>query len=550
MSETNPLIEVAQKDLHPSVATDVATPPNASLKIFLNVDFSEKDEAKRLGARWDFRQKKWYVPAGHDLAPFTRWLPVNTNPVPPKAPDALITPLQGISLHELIGQVRSAVRQALPEMQWVRAEIARIDDRFNSNVFLELVERDQAREVASIKAAIWNAEPVLTRFSQQTGHLLAADMQVLVLARVEVQDRFGLRLIIAEIDPAYTVGVMANQLQMIRQTLQQEKMIDNNRQRPLPNDFFNVAVISPESAAGLGDFRAGADPLARFQICQFHYLTAIFQGPKTKDSLLTAFHQALALPALDALVILRGGGAVADLHWLNKLELARAICRSPIPVITGIGHQKDQTILDEVARRAEGTPSKVIAFIRETIRQRAAQTHDDFNTIQAGIERRLTQADHQIEHYQQTLRIAARRALLEAGKTVDRRWWAISDQVHRWLAFHQRALADLLQRHIIAHSHSRIARAADATAALREQVQAGAWRWQRWATKETHRLLREILGQSPENTLRRGFALVRDDAHHPVTSRAAASRQPRLTLEFHDGSLPVRRENLDERSST
>ncbi len=348
-------------------------------------------------------------------------------------------------------------------------------------------------------------------------------MQVLVLARVEVQDRFGLRLVIDEIDPAYTVGVMANQLKMIRQTLQQEKIIDNNRQQLLPNDFFKVAVISPEGAAGLGDFQAGAEPLARSKICQFHYLTAVFQGPKAKDSLLKAIHQARALPGLDALAIIRGGGAVADLHWLNELELARAICRSPIPVITGIGHQKDQTILDEVACRVEGTPSKVIALIRETIRQQAVRTCDDFNTIQAGIERRLIEADRQVEDGYQTLRMAARRALVEAGKTVDSRRLAIGDHVNMQLAFCQRELADLQQK-IIAHSRARIVH----------------------ATEEIHRLLREILGQGPEKTLRRGFVLVRDDAHRPVTSRAAARQQTRLTLEFHDGLLAVKREMSDE----
>ena len=514
-------------------------------KTFLNVDFSQKDEAKRLGARWDSSQKQWYVPSGCDPAPFARWLPVDASPVVRETHDLLTLSPQGISLCELIRQVRVAVRQALPETLWVRAKIAKVDDKFNSTVFLELVERDQTREVASIKAVIWNAGPVLSRFSQQTGHGLAADMQVLVSARVEMQDRFGLRLVIDEIDPAYTVGVMATRLQAIRQTLQQEKIIDSNRQRPLPDDFFKVAVISPEGAAGLGDFRAGADPLERFAICQFHYLTAIFQGPKARESLLKAIQEALALPALDALAIIRGGGAVADLHWLNELELARAICRSPIPVITGIGHQKDQTILDEVACRVEGTPSKVMALIRETIRHRAARTRDDFNTIQRVVERRLVQADHRIEIHAQTLRIAARRALVEAGKTVDGRRLAIGDHVNMQVAFRQRELADLQQK-IIAYSRSRIVHAADAITALHQQAQTGAWRWHQWATEEIHRLLREILGQGPEKTLRRGFVLVRDDAHRPVTSRAAACQQMRLTLEFHDGRLPVKREINDK----
>jgi exodeoxyribonuclease VII large subunit len=107
------------------------------------------------------------------------------------------------------------------------------------------------------------------------------------------------------------------------------------------------------------------------------------------------------------LVIIRGGGAVADLHWLNELELARAVCLSPVPVMTGIGHQRDQTILDEVAYRVADTPSKVIKLISDTIQQRAAQTRTDFNTIQAALERRLMQAERMIAADRQTVRLAA-----------------------------------------------------------------------------------------------------------------------------------------------
>ena len=496
-----------------------STPAPAPPKTFLRVDFRQKDEAKRLGARWDPNRKQWYVPAGCDLAPFARWLPTDAASVVRETHDLLTLPPEGISLRELIRQVRVAIRQALPEAGWVRAEIAKVDDKFNSTVFLELVERDQTGEVASIKAVIWNAGSVLSRFSQQTGYGLAADMQVLVLARVEMQDRFGLRLVIDEIDPAYTVGVMASQMQAIRQALQQEKIIDGNRRQLLPDDFFKVAVISPEGAAGLGDFQAGADPLARYGICQFHYLTAIFQGPKARESLLNAIRQALALPALDALAIIRGGGAVADLHWLNELELARAICHSPIPVMTGIGHQKDQTILDEVACCVAGTPSKVIALISETIRHRAARTHEDFKTIQAMVERQLTDANHQIEVCAQTLRIAARRTVIEAEKALDAYRLSVSER-----AIFKVAVVE--QRLMVFH----------------ENVQMNAWRWIRRAAEEIHRLLREILGQGPEKTLQRGFVLVRDDAHRPVTSRAIAAQQARLILEFHDGPLPVKRE--------
>lgn len=188
-------------------------------------------------------------------------------------------------------------------------------------------------------------------------------MQVLIQARVEVQDRYGLRLIIEGLDPAYTVGIMAQQLEIIRQTLEQEGIIHRNRQKPLPEDLFSVAVISPEGAAGLGDFQAEAAPLEQFNICRFHYFTALFQGPKTKDSLLQALKAASALPDIQALVIIRGGGAVADLHWLNELELARAV--RGLRQILGQGPERTLRRGFALVRDGAGQPVTSCAIARQ-----------------------------------------------------------------------------------------------------------------------------------------------------------------------------------------
>ena len=201
----------------------------------------------------------------------------------------------GISLRELLAHARVAVERALPEAVWVRAEVSKADFK-GSYVFLDLVERSTKGQVAKVRAVMWNARPLLVRFRQQSGQDLTADLQVLVQARVKVHDSFGLQLEIIDIDPNYTRGLMVRQLEMIRQTLEQEGIINRNRQLSLPEDFFRIAVISPEDAAGLGDFQAGAAPLERFGICRFHYFTALFQGPNAKDSLLQAIESASALP--------------------------------------------------------------------------------------------------------------------------------------------------------------------------------------------------------------------------------------------------------------
>jgi exodeoxyribonuclease VII large subunit len=262
---------------------------------FLHVEYREKDEVKRLGAYWSREQRQWYVPAGCDLTPFARWLPVQESPAAYRLDEAPALPVRGLSLREVVQRIRACVQHGLPDALWIRAELTKVDSRLN-HAFLDLVERDETREVASAKAAIWQPGAMLARFRQHTGQELAAGMQVLVQARVDVQDRFGLRLVIEAIDATYTVGVMANQLKIIRQTLEREGIIDRNRQLALPEDFFSIAVISPEGAAGLGDFQAGAAPLERFGICRFQYFTALFQGPNAKESLLRAIESASALP--------------------------------------------------------------------------------------------------------------------------------------------------------------------------------------------------------------------------------------------------------------
>ena len=152
---------------------------------FLHVEYREKDEVKRLGAYWSREQRQWYVPAGRDLTPFARWLPVQESSATYRLDEAPELPVQGLSLREVMQRIRACVQQGLPEALWIRAELTKVDSR-PSGVFLELVERDETREVASAKAAIWNPGPLLARFRQQTGQDLAAGLQVLVQARVEV----------------------------------------------------------------------------------------------------------------------------------------------------------------------------------------------------------------------------------------------------------------------------------------------------------------------------------------------------------------------------
>ncbi|WP_165248137.1 exodeoxyribonuclease VII large subunit [Paludisphaera soli] len=187
---------------------------------------------------------------------------------------------------------------------------------------------------------------------------------------------YGLDLIIEDVDPSYTLGDLAAKLARIPQRLVDERIYGSNQALLPPIEFLQVAVISPDTSARLGDFRRETDRLQRVGPCNIAFFGATFQGLDVPASMRVAFDEALAahrLLAFDPMVIIRGGGSVTDLAWLNDFDVARMLCSSPIPVLTGIGHERDSTILDEVAHRRLDTPSKAALYIMSSIRDNAVE---------------------------------------------------------------------------------------------------------------------------------------------------------------------------------
>jgi len=246
---------------------------------YLKVPFREKDAAKSLGARWDPEASKWYVPAGADLAPFSKWLPFDaaasslapagsntTTPASPATSTGTDLEVQkGVPLSRLLAGVAAAVSAAYREGVWVRAEVMKVDAR-NQNVYLELSERTTDGNVTATGRgfiAALNANRILPEFQRATGATLGPGIKILVRAKPVFSVRWGLSLEIDAIDASFTLGDLAARMREIRQRLQREGLFDANKQLPAPADFELVLVIAPAEAAGLGDFRADADSLHR-----------------------------------------------------------------------------------------------------------------------------------------------------------------------------------------------------------------------------------------------------------------------------------------------
>ncbi len=415
---------------------------------------------------------------------------------------------KGIALSQLMKGVASAVAQAYRSGIWTRVEVSRTDTR-GGHVYLELAERDvQGAAVAQARAMIWasTAAAILPAFERATGVVLAAGIKLLVRAKPTVHAVYGLSLEIDAIDPEYTLGDLEARKREIRERLQREGVFDANRRLAAPWDFNAVLVVAPERAAGLGDFHAEAQRLQRFGVCRFVYAHSRFQGEGAPALIRAALLRALddwqpgALP--DAVVFIRGGGAVNDLAWLNDYALARCICDLEVPVLTGIGHARDSTVLDEVAHRRFDTPSKVIAGIEQLIAQRARRAREHFEFV-------LHTARHQLQQARQETAQAVAHVRLQAVQSV------------RLGSEQSRSLLGEVRHQAAAHMGA--ARQALADGAQRSQA-----------------LVREITGQGPHKTLGRGFAIVRRTGGAVVAGAAGLAAGEAIYIEFRDGTVAAR----------
>ncbi len=367
---------------------------------YLVSSYKEKDRVKTLGARWDPTRKRWYVRDGLAHTPFAEWLPAGGD-APPSASTALISPElnqgssrslsaspRGIPLSQLLSGVASTVAQAFRAGIWTLVEV--VDTRVRGgHVYLEVPERDSnGVVVAKASAAIWanTASRILPEFEKATGAQIGPGIKLLVRARPVFKPQFGFSVEIDAIDPDYTLGDLEARGREIRERLQREGLFELNRQLHSPWDYNRVLVVAPEGGAGLGDFEAEAGRLEKLCICQFIYVHSRFPGDGAAAEIRMELVGGLERlgregVALDAVAIIRGGGAINDMAWLNDYALVRAVCELEIPVLTGIGHERDNTVLDEVAHIRFDTPTKVIAGIERVILQRAQEAKGLFAEV-------------------------------------------------------------------------------------------------------------------------------------------------------------------------
>ena len=281
---------------------------------------------------------------------------------------------EALTLFELNRLVRETLECEMPDEYWVEAELSECRES-KGHCYMDLIQKDErnATPIARAAAKCWATKWTLIRpyFERTTGQQLHAGMKVLLKVYPQFHEAYGFSWIVTDIDPTYTLGDMARKRQEIIRQLKEEGVFDLQKELQLPLFCQRIAVVSSESAAGYGDFcnQLTHNPYGfRFDIQLF---PAVMQGEEVEQSIINALEKIYSLTSLhsplsttyDAVVIIRGGGATSDMSGFDTLALAENVANFPIPIITGIGHDRDETILDMVSHTRVKTPTAAAAFL-------------------------------------------------------------------------------------------------------------------------------------------------------------------------------------------
>lgn len=406
-----------------------------------------------------------------------------------------------LSLAQYLETVQFVIAETFAHSVWVKAEIRNLSSK-GGHYYFELADKDELGKItATCRGTLWKnvAIGVIRRFQTATGTPLDKGLTVLLKVSANFHAQYGFSVNILDIDPTYTLGDIAQKYQQSLKTLADNGLLNLNKQLPKPFDIQNVLVIAPENGAGLGDFRADADRLHQSGACHFYYENATFQGNHAPDSIRQAIFDGLAklkqqkiIP--DILVIIRGGGAVGDLAYLNDYELSAFVAELPLPVWVGIGHERDQVLLDEVAYQSFDTPSKVIVAIREHLVFITQNAKQMFKAIQTTSKENLKNYQYQLNILKQKTQHLAIQQLNFAKQQTDYHYQQLKHQ-----SFSQTKLAK----------------------------------------QRTEQLRTFILLQHPSQILNKGYAIVRDNQQNIVTSVYQIQPQETLKIALKDGVISV-----------
>lgn len=360
--------------------------------------------------------------------------------------------IQALTLYELNNQVRCTLEDALDQAYWVQAELSEVNVNRSGHCYIEFVQKESRGYgmIAKARGVIWaNIYAMLAPyFESQTGQRFAAGIKVLVQVEVSFHELYGYSLNVVDIDPTFTLGDMALRRREILQALEEQGILTLNQELTLPTLPQRIAVISAPTAAGYGDFCNQLENNPKGYRFNYQLFPAVMQGSQTESSIISALNKiADEQEKWDVVVIIRGGGGTADLASFDTLNLAEHVAQFPLPILTGIGHERDDTVLDLIVHTRVKTPTAAAEFLIAYMDQSSNHLEDLAQQISYLTMQRLGQENQHIERLISRLPLAYQRYCNQEEMRLN----LLQQQLHmRWPQYLQRqhARLDLLNQRI------------------------------------------------------------------------------------------------------
>ena len=450
------------------------------------------------------------------------------------------TAVRSFSLTELLSSVRRCLEHSFPDRYWVRAEVSDLRRAgAQGHGYLELLEKgEQGDVVAKARATIWSSTytQIEQRCERSGVGKLVSGMSILALVGIAFHPLYGLSLNIIDIDPNYSLGEIARLRQETIQRLKRNGLFQMNKELELPRPLQRIAIISSPTAAGYGDFMRQLHANSYGVVLYTALFTAQMQGSDTTPSVIAALGRIAAVEEhFDAVVIIRGGGAVSELRAFDDYALCEAAAQFPLPIISGIGHERDISVLDLVAHTSLKTPTAVAAFLVDGLANELATLLEQLrrlpallqalsmgrsNWLHAQVSRlpllvrsRFEQAERKLLTQRSQITLAARHYLLQSDHRLDLVLRRLPVASVYALRLHQQQLRERLAPLPLYIAH------------LRERWEAILLR-QEQAVRLAH----------PDQILRRGFSLVSVEGRI-VTRSSQLPAGAEIVVRFADGAV-------------
>lgn len=423
-----------------------------------------------------------------------------------------------LSLYELNALVKRSINSCMPDTYWVQAELSDVRSNYSGHCYLEFVQKEPRGNnlIAKARGTIWSNVYRLLKpyFEEETGQAFVAGIKVLVNVSVEFHELYGYSLTVQDIDPTYTLGDMARRRREILKQLEEEGVLTLNKELELPLLARRIAVISSATAAGYGDFCNQLEHNPYGFIFYPHLFPAIMQGDRVEQSIIAALDAINARrDDWDVVVIIRGGGATSDLSGFDTYDLAANCAQFPLPIITGIGHERDDTVLDSVSHTRVKTPTAAAEFLINHLHDTAETLEDYASSILYAVSARMEREKTRLARFTERIPIQTKMRLKDEHYRQER-----------------------VMKQLEAGLQSRLARERHHLQLIESQLGIGS---QHRLVKETHRLQlleQQLKAASPEHLLKRGYSITLYNGK-AVTDASSLKEGDELDTRFAKGAI-------------